>query len=67
MPLHTEAYIKALCNKILSPATEDERQRLITELRRALREHVQLAKDSLQVQADVLTSLESKSSRRRAA
>ena len=50
MPLHTEARIKNLCTEALGAKTRADIERVVTELRNALEEHILLAKQSLEVQ-----------------
>lgn len=58
MSSQTEARIRELCAQITSAESVDVANRAATELRRALDEHILLAKDSLQDQADILALLE---------
>jgi hypothetical protein len=51
MPLHTEARIHALCKKAVSAHDEAEVERIVSELRTALNEHIRYARVSLQAQA----------------
>jgi hypothetical protein len=50
VPLHTEARIKNLCTEALGAKTRADIERVVTELRNALEEHILLAKQSLEVQ-----------------
>jgi len=51
MPAHTENRIKQLVTEALAVQTEDDVDRIIPELRSALHEHIQLARESLGGQA----------------
>jgi hypothetical protein len=58
VPALTEAKIKQLCAKALAAKTEAEVERILPELREALREHVQLAKSALEGQLSVLAAID---------
>jgi hypothetical protein len=59
MPAHTEARIHQLCREALTARTLEDTGRIVPDLRSALEEHIQLAKDSLGAQAHALSVLES--------
>ena len=50
MPRYTEVRIRNLCTEALAAKTPDDIERIVTELRAALEEHVRLAKDSIEGQ-----------------
>ncbi len=54
----TEERIQRLCREVLAAKTETDAERIIPELRAALHEHVQLAKDSLASQATAIAVLD---------
>ena len=58
MPAYTEPEIRELCKRLMSLKTEEDLQPVLKQLRKALREHVRLARNSLEAQAAVLQSLE---------
>ncbi len=58
VPAHTEAKIKQLCAEALAAKTEADVERILPELREALREHVQLAKSALEGQLSVLAAID---------
>ena len=58
MPAHTESRIRELVNEALAASTEADIDRVLPELRSALHEHIRLAKDSLEVQATILHTLQ---------
>jgi RNA binding exosome subunit len=60
MPRATEARIQKLCNKAIEAKSKDDVERVITELRSALEEHIRLAKQSLSAQASAISVLSSK-------
>jgi len=51
VPRDTEVRIQELCVEALAATTEPEVERILTDLRAALDEHIRLAKDSLRTQA----------------
>lgn len=57
MSAHTEAKIHQLCSAVLAAEAEAEVERIISQLRDALQEHVRLAKASLQDQAVAIAAL----------
>ena len=58
VPRYTEARIKKLCVDALAATTDLDVDRIITELRAALEEHIRLAKDSLGTQARTISHLD---------
>jgi hypothetical protein len=54
MPAHTESRIFELVSEALAATTEEDVDRVLPELRSALREHIRLAKESLEAQVVVL-------------
>jgi hypothetical protein len=52
VPRYTEGRIRDLCTKALAAKTPDDVERIVTELRSALEEHILLAKDSLEEQVN---------------
>jgi hypothetical protein len=54
MPAHTESRILELVSEALAATTEEDVDRVLPELRSALREHIRLAKESLEAQVVVL-------------
>lgn len=62
MPACTESPIRQLCDDAIAAKTETDVERILPELRAALTEHVQLAQDSLGVQARTLTMLNARPS-----
>jgi hypothetical protein len=58
MPQYTEARIRELCQKAVAAKTSDEVERIFLELREALREHIHLAKTSLESQAKTMATLD---------
>jgi hypothetical protein len=68
VPFHTEARIRDLCTEALGAKTKADIERVVTELRIALEEHIHLAKESLEVQVGnfpLLTKVARKSSSRK--
>jgi hypothetical protein len=57
VPRHTEERIQRLCTEVLAAKSEAEVDRILPELRAALQEHIRLAKDSLEVQANTIALL----------
>lgn len=55
----TESRVQELCHKLLSLQTDAELESLLTELRGALREHIRMARSSLEEQSTTLFLLES--------
>jgi hypothetical protein len=51
MPAHTESRILELVSAALAATTEEDVDRVLPELRSALRDHIRLAKESLGAQA----------------
>lgn len=58
MTAETESRVQELCHKLLSLKTDGELESLLTELRSALREHIRLARNSLEEQTTNLFLLE---------
>jgi hypothetical protein len=56
MPLHTEARIHDLCAEAVAAEDESDVERIVSELREALTEHIRCAKDSLVVQASLFAN-----------
>lgn len=54
MPRYTDDQIRALCAKVGKAESEEELNRIAQELRRAIKEHTRLAKDSLSVRMDLI-------------
>ncbi len=54
VPAHTEALIMALVSKALAAESEADIERVIPDLRAALREHIRLAKESLEARIALL-------------
>lgn len=54
MPAHTESRILELVTKALAATSDDEVDRVLPQLRAALREHIRLAKESLESSIVVL-------------
>ena len=54
MPEHTESRIMDLISQALAAKSEAEVDRVLPNLRFALREHIRLAKESLEAQATAL-------------
>ena len=54
MPAHTESRIFEFVSEALAATTEEDVDRVLPELRSALREHIRLAKESLEAQVVVL-------------
>jgi hypothetical protein len=63
MPASTETRIQEVCKRILGAKTMNEVEPLISELREALREHIQLARISLEAQAETISALQTLSKR----
>jgi hypothetical protein len=59
--IQTDALIEALCHRIRTVKNEAEAEQVLSELREALREHIRLAKTSLETQAAILFAAETKS------
>jgi hypothetical protein len=59
VPVYTEARIQELCAKALAAEDATEAERILTELRFALEEHIYYAKNSLEAYASVISVLES--------
>jgi hypothetical protein len=47
MPRFTEERIRRLCGEAITATSRDDAERVLTDLRAALEEHIRLAKDSL--------------------
>jgi predicted DNA-binding ribbon-helix-helix protein len=58
MPADTEARIHQLCTEVLAAETQADIERISSELRVALEEHIKLAKDSLKAQVTTITALD---------
>jgi hypothetical protein len=58
MPAETDARVHGLCTKLLSLKNEAEVDALLLELREALREHIRLARNSLEAQVAALSALQ---------
>lgn len=58
MTAETESRVQELCHKLLSLKTDPELESTLTELRTALREHIRLARNSLEEQTTTLFLLE---------
>ena len=58
MTAKTESRIQELCHKLLFLKTDRELESTLTELRSALREHIRLARNSLEEQTTTLFLLE---------
>lgn len=58
MTAETESRVQKLCHKLLSLKTDTELESTLTELRSALREHIRLARNSLEEQTTTLFLLE---------
>ena len=58
MPRETDLLVQRLCKEILAANTKAEVERIVPLLRAALREHIRLAKDSLELQAKAITLLD---------
>ena len=54
MPAYTEARIRELVSAALAASSEEDIDKILPELRTALREHIRLAKESLEAQVVVL-------------
>lgn len=67
MSVHTEDRIRQACSKAVAAKTDDEAERVLPELRSALRDHIRLAKVRLEEQASAVVFLDSKRRNRRAA
>jgi hypothetical protein len=59
MPAYTEGRIRQLCLEVLAAETVTDIDRIITELRAALEEHIRLAKDSLEMQVRTISFMDS--------
>lgn len=58
VPRATDLRVRRLCKEILAATTKAEVERILPELRSALREHIRLAKDSLELQAKAIALLD---------
>ena len=58
MKAETESRVQELCHKLLSLKTDAELESTLAELRGALREHIRLARNSLEEQTTTLFLLE---------
>jgi hypothetical protein len=58
VPRETDLRVHRLCKEILASATKAEVERILSELRAALEEHIRLAKDSLELQAKAIALLD---------
>jgi len=58
VPIHTDARIRELCNDLGSVKTDADIERLLSELREALREHILLARNSLEARMAVVSAIE---------
>ena len=58
MTAETESRVQQLCRKLLSLNTDAELESIMNELRSTLREHVRLARNSLEEQTTTLFLLE---------
>jgi len=56
MPLHTEARILDLCAEAVAAEDESDVERIVSELREALTEHIRCAKASLTAQAGLFAN-----------
>ena len=65
VPIHTDARIRELCNDLGSVKTDTDIERVLAELREVLREHVRLARNSLEAQAAVVSAIERDAKQRR--
>jgi hypothetical protein len=62
MPRFTEDRIQQLCSTALVVRNSDDVERVVSELRAALGQHIQMAKESLENQVATLSVLEAKAS-----
>jgi len=62
VPHFTEARIHHLCTEALTLTEQADIERVMTELRSAIEEHVRLARESLTAQAATLSMLDSEQS-----
>jgi len=62
MPQYTESRIEELSAEPLVVKTEPKIEQTLNELRSALHEHIELAKESLGAQASTISALDSKAS-----
>jgi len=62
MPRFTENRIRQLCSTALVVRNSDEVERVVSELRAALGQHIQMARESLENQVATLSVLEAKAS-----
>ena len=62
MPQFTESRIEELSAEALAVKTEPEIEQTLNELRSALHEHIELAKESLGAQVVTISALEAKKS-----
>ena len=58
MPAHTEDKIHQLCTEALASKTQGDVERVVAELRAALEEHINLAKESLGGQITGIAAME---------
>jgi vacuolar-type H+-ATPase subunit D/Vma8 len=58
VPIHTDARIRELCNDLGSVRTDADVERLLSELREALREHILLARNSLEARMAVVSAIQ---------
>jgi hypothetical protein len=56
MPLHTEARIQGLCSEAIAAEDESDVERIVSELRGAITEHIRCARASLVVQASLFAN-----------
>ena len=63
MPAYTEGRIRQLCLKALAAEKPADIERVLTELRAALTEHIRLAKDSLDAQIRTMSFLDAVANR----
>ncbi len=57
MPRHTDAKIRELCVLAVAAETQEDIDCVLLELRAALEEHIQLARNSLEIQRASVASL----------
>ena len=58
MPRYTEARIHALCKEVVAVESEEDVEKVLAELKDALREHMARARESLGAQAAAIVSVE---------
>jgi len=58
MPADTAVRVQQLCREVLAATTEADVERILPELRVALKEHIRWAKDSLELQAVTIALLD---------